>query len=246
VERGSTHYIDLLAEAAFTRHSLVAQLTIKTAVWLACMALLLFVSAGTWRWPACWVYLAELGVVGNGDRLVARAPRPRTAGGAHVGDIRVRAAGVGQGAHGHLRRALDRLARAQRARCRTLALVAGSDLAAGGRCRPGRARLLRLLSHLPGKQLRRTDREDSERARPPRRQHRSLCRCPASDVCRRPPLLHRHAVAARLLVGACRHAPLGGAVGRPRAVGGAHAGKRASRLPRLRRTCVLSPRSRIW
>jgi protein-S-isoprenylcysteine O-methyltransferase Ste14 len=44
---------------------LVAQLTIKTAVWLACMALLLFVSAGTWRWPAGWIYLAELGVIGT-------------------------------------------------------------------------------------------------------------------------------------------------------------------------------------
>src|SRR5215471_9729179 len=28
------------------------------------MALLLFVSAGTWRWPEGWAYLAELGVVG--------------------------------------------------------------------------------------------------------------------------------------------------------------------------------------
>jgi protein-S-isoprenylcysteine O-methyltransferase Ste14 len=43
---------------------LVAQLTIKTVVWLAGMALLLFVSAGTWRWPEGWVYLAELGVIG--------------------------------------------------------------------------------------------------------------------------------------------------------------------------------------
>jgi len=44
---------------------LVAQLTIKTAVWLAGMALLLFASAGTWRWPEGWVYLAELGVIGT-------------------------------------------------------------------------------------------------------------------------------------------------------------------------------------
>jgi protein-S-isoprenylcysteine O-methyltransferase Ste14 len=29
------------------------------------MALLLFVSAGTWRWPEGWVYLAELGVIGT-------------------------------------------------------------------------------------------------------------------------------------------------------------------------------------
>ena len=43
----------------------MAQLTIKTAVWLAGMALLLFASAGTWRWPEGWVYLAELGVIGT-------------------------------------------------------------------------------------------------------------------------------------------------------------------------------------
>jgi protein-S-isoprenylcysteine O-methyltransferase Ste14 len=43
----------------------VAQLTIKTAVWLAGIAFLLFGSAGTWRWPEGWVYLAELGVIGT-------------------------------------------------------------------------------------------------------------------------------------------------------------------------------------
>jgi protein-S-isoprenylcysteine O-methyltransferase Ste14 len=43
---------------------MVAQLTIKNAVWLAFMALLLFVSAGTWRWPQGWIYLAELGGIG--------------------------------------------------------------------------------------------------------------------------------------------------------------------------------------
>jgi protein-S-isoprenylcysteine O-methyltransferase Ste14 len=44
---------------------MVAQFIIKTAVWLAALALLLFVSAGTWRWAAGWVYIAELGVVGT-------------------------------------------------------------------------------------------------------------------------------------------------------------------------------------
>ncbi|HEY1365016.1 MAG TPA: isoprenylcysteine carboxylmethyltransferase family protein [Xanthobacteraceae bacterium] len=40
---------------------LVAQLTIRTAAWLAAFALLLFVSAGTVDWPAGWIYLAEMG-----------------------------------------------------------------------------------------------------------------------------------------------------------------------------------------
>lgn len=33
-------------------------------VWLAALALLLFISAGTWRWAPGWVYLAELGALG--------------------------------------------------------------------------------------------------------------------------------------------------------------------------------------
>jgi len=44
---------------------MVAQFIIKTAVWLAALALLLFVSAGTWRWPAGWIYLAALGGLGT-------------------------------------------------------------------------------------------------------------------------------------------------------------------------------------
>jgi len=43
---------------------LAAQLTLKTAVWLVFMALLLFLPAGTVDWPAAWVYLAELGGIG--------------------------------------------------------------------------------------------------------------------------------------------------------------------------------------
>jgi len=44
---------------------MVAQFIIKTAVWLAALALLLFVAAGTWGWPAGWIYLAELGGLGT-------------------------------------------------------------------------------------------------------------------------------------------------------------------------------------
>jgi protein-S-isoprenylcysteine O-methyltransferase Ste14 len=39
---------------------LVSKLIIKTAVWNALQAALLFVSAGTVRWPAGWVFLAEM------------------------------------------------------------------------------------------------------------------------------------------------------------------------------------------
>jgi protein-S-isoprenylcysteine O-methyltransferase Ste14 len=39
---------------------LVATLIIRTAFWVALQALILFVSAGTVRWPAAWVFLVEM------------------------------------------------------------------------------------------------------------------------------------------------------------------------------------------
>src|SRR5262245_49586642 len=42
----------------------MSQLIIRTLVWLAFLALLMFVAAGTAGWPAGWTFLAELGVLG--------------------------------------------------------------------------------------------------------------------------------------------------------------------------------------
>jgi len=42
----------------------VAKLIIRTVVWIAAMAAILFVAAGTARWPAAWVFLLELGGIG--------------------------------------------------------------------------------------------------------------------------------------------------------------------------------------
>jgi protein-S-isoprenylcysteine O-methyltransferase Ste14 len=44
---------------------MLASLIIKTVIWLAVMAALLFVPAGTIGWPQAWVYLFELGVTGT-------------------------------------------------------------------------------------------------------------------------------------------------------------------------------------
>ena len=41
---------------------MLASLAIKTVIWLAIMAALLFVPAGTIWWPQAWLYLAEMGV----------------------------------------------------------------------------------------------------------------------------------------------------------------------------------------
>ena len=43
---------------------MLASLVTKTAIWLAAMAALLFVPAGTIWWPQAWAYLIELGVSG--------------------------------------------------------------------------------------------------------------------------------------------------------------------------------------
>jgi protein-S-isoprenylcysteine O-methyltransferase Ste14 len=43
---------------------MIARLVTQTAVWLLVMAALLFVPAGTWRWPQAWALLLEMGVLG--------------------------------------------------------------------------------------------------------------------------------------------------------------------------------------
>ena len=48
---------------------MIAKLTVQTCLGLALMAMLLFVSAGTLHWPAAWVLLAELGILGFASGL---------------------------------------------------------------------------------------------------------------------------------------------------------------------------------
>ena len=43
---------------------MVSKLITQTAVWIAAMAAVLFVAAGTGRWPAAWVFLAEMAGLG--------------------------------------------------------------------------------------------------------------------------------------------------------------------------------------
>jgi protein-S-isoprenylcysteine O-methyltransferase Ste14 len=43
---------------------MLTSLAIKTLIWIAIMAVLLFLPAGTVWWPQAWVYLLELGVTG--------------------------------------------------------------------------------------------------------------------------------------------------------------------------------------
>jgi protein-S-isoprenylcysteine O-methyltransferase Ste14 len=48
---------------------MIAKLTFQTCLGLAVMAMLLFVAAGTLHWPAGWVFLAELGILGFASGL---------------------------------------------------------------------------------------------------------------------------------------------------------------------------------
>jgi protein-S-isoprenylcysteine O-methyltransferase Ste14 len=41
---------------------MISKMIISTTLWLAAMAALLFVSAGTVRWPQGWIFLVEMGV----------------------------------------------------------------------------------------------------------------------------------------------------------------------------------------
>jgi len=47
-----------------TRENMIRRLVIRTIIWLAITGVLLFVAAGTVRWPEAWVFLAEFGVLG--------------------------------------------------------------------------------------------------------------------------------------------------------------------------------------
>ena len=42
------------------RRHMYAKWAFQSIVWIAGMAALLLVPAGTWRWPAAWVYLASM------------------------------------------------------------------------------------------------------------------------------------------------------------------------------------------
>jgi protein-S-isoprenylcysteine O-methyltransferase Ste14 len=44
--------------------SLVVRMLVQTVVWLGITGAILFISAGTVRWPQAWIYLAEIGGLG--------------------------------------------------------------------------------------------------------------------------------------------------------------------------------------
>jgi protein-S-isoprenylcysteine O-methyltransferase Ste14 len=49
---------------------LIGRLLKQSGIWLVVLAAMLFVAAGTWRWPQAWVLLIMSGVLGLGSGLV--------------------------------------------------------------------------------------------------------------------------------------------------------------------------------
>ncbi len=45
-------------------HRMIAKWLLQTLIWIVAMGALLFVPAGTLHWPAAWVFLATLAVIG--------------------------------------------------------------------------------------------------------------------------------------------------------------------------------------
>jgi protein-S-isoprenylcysteine O-methyltransferase Ste14 len=43
---------------------MIAKWTFQSVVWIVALGALLFVPAGTWRWPAAWVFLAAMTLIG--------------------------------------------------------------------------------------------------------------------------------------------------------------------------------------
>jgi protein-S-isoprenylcysteine O-methyltransferase Ste14 len=47
--------------------AMIAKLLLQTLLYIAGMGALLFIAAGTWQWPAAWVFLAAMTVLGLGS-----------------------------------------------------------------------------------------------------------------------------------------------------------------------------------
>ena len=46
---------------------MIAKLILQTLLYIAGMGALLFIAAGTWHWPAAWVFLASMAMLGLGS-----------------------------------------------------------------------------------------------------------------------------------------------------------------------------------
>jgi protein-S-isoprenylcysteine O-methyltransferase Ste14 len=75
--------------------AMIAKLMLQTLLYIAGMGALLFIAAGTWHWPAAWVFLAAMAVLGLGSgvwlaktdpALLTERMRPMLQGGQPAAD----------------------------------------------------------------------------------------------------------------------------------------------------------------
>ena len=109
---------------------MVSKLITQTAVWIAAMAAVLFVAAGTVCWPAAWVFLAEMAGLGLAIGLWLARRDPALLAERLTAGFQAAQKTWDKVAHGHGVRAVDELARADGARRRFAS--------AGRGCRYGR------------------------------------------------------------------------------------------------------------
>jgi protein-S-isoprenylcysteine O-methyltransferase Ste14 len=54
----------IMVTASAREHGMIAKLLLQTLIWIAVMGALLFVPAGTLHWPAAWVFLSTIAILG--------------------------------------------------------------------------------------------------------------------------------------------------------------------------------------
>jgi protein-S-isoprenylcysteine O-methyltransferase Ste14 len=54
----------IMVTASAREHGMIAKLLLQTLIWIVAMGALLFVPAGTLHWPAAWVFLSTIAILG--------------------------------------------------------------------------------------------------------------------------------------------------------------------------------------
>ena len=170
-------------------------------IWLGIFAALLFVPAGTLRWPGAWAFLGLIAVASvwglswlerHDPELLAERLRPPFQREQPRSDKLLMAAFMPLWFGWYVLMAFDK-------RVRLVERAAGAERA---RLRAAMPRPLALLAGVEGEQLRRTGGEAAEGARAQGCEHRPLRLCAPSHVCERDPVRRRRAAPARIMVGA--------------------------------------------
>src|SRR5258705_4972307 len=59
----------IMVTASVREHGMIAKLLLQTLIWIVAMGALLFVPADTLHWPAAWVFLSTMTILGIASGL---------------------------------------------------------------------------------------------------------------------------------------------------------------------------------